>query len=241
MRLVWLAAAALLMAGCATPGTTTDNDPYSEFNRDVLAFNLKVDRAVLKPVADAYVAVNPKFGRDRVSDFLSNLGSPVTLVNDILQAEPGRALDTSYRLLINTTIGVGGLFDAAEYFGIEGHKEDFGQTLAVWGVDSGPYLVLPLLGPTNPRDLVGFGVDRAFDPLNYAQFEGDTTTRITLGALGGASGRAKAEDAIDTLRRQPEPYVALKRTIIQQRNSAIRNGQDDPDPYQNLPDFDEYE
>ena len=246
MKKFLFAACAVSLVGCASaPGTTSDNDPYEAFNRDVLAFNLGLDKYVLEPVAKAYIAVTPQFGREGVSNFLSNLNSPVVLVNDVLQGKPGRALDTTYRFAINTTIGVAGLWDAAEYFGLEGHDEDFGQTLATWGVDSGPYLVLPVIGPSNPRDFTGLVVDRAFEPLTWTEFASDEDLdddlRLGLGILGAINGRAQAQGAIETLKEQPEPYVALKRAYLAQRDNAINDGQNEQDPYEDLPDFDDLE
>ena len=221
------AALTLGLGACAStppaePGMISD--PYEGFNRQMFAFNNGVDRYALAPAATVYETVTPSFARDRVGDFLGNLSSPVIFINDVLQAEPGRASDTFFRFTINTTIGLVGLWDAANYFGLEGHSEDFGQTLAVWGVDSGPYLVMPIIGPSNPRDLVGAGVDRAFDPLTWTEFE----------------GQPDLDDQIRTLNEQPEPYIALRRIYSSQRQAAIRNGKpvDDADAYEDLPDFD---
>ena len=128
------ALASLALAACATapdPGPGDIDDPYEGFNRKMFAFNNGVDRYALGPAADVYETVTPAFARDRVSDFLSNLNGPVIFANDILQAEPSRAGTTVTRFGINTTVGLLGLWDAADYFGIEGHSEDFGQTLCV--------------------------------------------------------------------------------------------------------------
>ena len=241
------AALTLGLGACASapppePGTIAD--PYEGFNRQMFAFNNGVDQYALAPAATVYETVTPSFARDRVGDFLANLKSPVIFVNDVLQAEPGRASDTFFRFTLNTTIGLVGLWDAANYFGLKGHSEDFGQTLAVWGVDSGPYLVMPLLGPTNPRDLLGTGVDVAFDPLNWTEFEGqpDLDDQIALGrrVLGGLNARVEFDDQIRTLNEQPEPYIALRRIYSSQRQADIRNGKpvDDADAYEDLPDFD---
>ena len=248
MQIRFLGAALTLGLGaCAStpppePGMIVD--PYEGFNRQMFAFNNGVDRYALAPAANVYETVTPSFARDRVGDFLGNLTSPVIFINDVLQAEPGRASDTFFRFTINTTIGLVGLWDAANYFGLEGHSEDFGQTLAVWGVDSGPYLVMPIIGPSNPRDLVGAGVDRAFDPLTWTEFEGqpDLDDQIAMGrgVLGALNARVKFDDEIRTLNEQPEPYIALRRIYSSQRQAAIRNGKpvDDADVYEDLPDFD---
>lgn len=251
VRLAATALAISLGACATTPANSSDPgaiaDPYEGFNRQMFAFNNGVDKYALGPVAGAYKTVTPEFARDRVGDFLRNLESPVIFVNDVLQAEPSRAADTFYRFTINTTVGLVGLWDAAGHFGIERHSEDFGQTLAVWGVDSGPYLVMPLLGPTTPRDLVGKGVDYAFDPLTWTEFDGDPDLDDKIatgrGVLGGLNARVALDDEIKQLNAQPEPYIALRRIYSSQRQAEIRNGrsEDETELYEDLPDFDEFE
>lgn len=239
----------LALTACATtpaPGPGDIADPYEGFNRRMFAFNNGVDKYALAPAANVYKAVTPEFARDRVSDFLGNLRSPVTFANDVLQVEPSRAGTTLARFGINTTVGLLGLWDAAEHMGIDGHREDFGQTLAVWGIDSGPYLVMPLLGPTTPRDLLGRGVDAAIDPVNYVQFDNDKDSdvaiRVGLGVLGGLNARVRLDDQIETLNSQPEPYIALRRIYSSSRQAEIANGRVDEDrAYDDLPDFDEFD
>lgn len=243
---------ALLAVGlgaCASTGANTAgtiNDPYEDFNRQMFAFNNQVDKYALGPAASAYETVTPAFGRDRVSDFLANLRSPVIFVNDLLQGEGSRAGDTFARFAINSTFGIAGLWDVAGYNGIEGHREDFGQTLAVWGVDSGPYLVLPLIGPTTPRDLFGSGVDSALDPLTWTEFESDEDLDDDIamgrGILGALNARVALDEQIDQLNAQPEPYIALRRIYSSQRQAEIRNGRlNEEEAYEDLPDFDEFE
>lgn len=245
MRVLALGVAAVALAGCATvPGETSRNDPYEEFNRKMLSFNFAVDEAILEPASEAYVAVTPKYGRDRVSDFFGNLREPVTFVNEVLQGEGERALQTTARFSINSTLGLAGLFDITGFEGIDRPTEDFGQTLAVWGVDSGPYLVLPFLGPSNPRDFIGGGVDRALDPTNYARYSGNDDDELSyrsgLAVLAGLNARAALQEQFDQLGEQPEPYVALRRIYTSSRDAEIRNGQEDPNAYQDLPDFDDF-
>jgi len=156
--------AVVLLASCATQDVSGANDPYEATNRKIFNFNQQLDKAVMKPVAQAYVDVVPEPARDGVHNFLVNLNLPVTFANDILQGEIERTGETVARFTVNTTIGIGGLLDVATRIGVPFHTEDFGQTLAVWGVGEGPYLVLPLLGPKPPRDAVGYAVDSiAFD------------------------------------------------------------------------------
>ncbi|MEL6258306.1 MAG: VacJ family lipoprotein, partial [Pseudomonadota bacterium] len=185
----------------------------------------------------------PGFFRAGVRNVLSNLNTPVVLGNDILQGEPGRASDTFFRFIINSTVGIGGLWDAADKFGIEGHSEDFGQTLAVWGVPEGPYIVLPLLGSSNLRDTVGRAGDFAFNPLTYKDFTGnaDEIYQYTVLGMTVLSAREQFLEAFDQLRAQPEPYVALRRAYTSSRRAAVRNGREEADPFEDLPDFDEFD
>lgn len=242
--------AAFTLSACATgpaPRPVGDiNDPYEGFNRQMFAFNAGVDKYALGPAASAYETVTPKFARDRVGNFLSNLGAPVTLANDVLQAAPTRAGTTASRFAINSTLGVLGLWDVAQYMGIDSHREDFGQTLGVWGVDSGPYLILPLFGPSTTRDLFGTVVDRAIDPLTYVQYnndsDNDTQVRLGLGVVGALNARVALSDQLASLNSQPEPYIALRRIYSSQRQAAIRNGViDEATAYDDLPDFDEFD
>ncbi|NBC20023.1 MAG: VacJ family lipoprotein [Alphaproteobacteria bacterium] len=233
--------------GCASTGAGGGevNDPLEPLNRRVFAFNEAADRAVIGPAADAYVAVTPGFARTGVSNAVSNLNSPVVFANDVLQGEPERAAETFYRFLVNSTLGVLGLFDPAAEFGVEGHSEDFGQTLAVWGVGEGPFLVLPLMGPSNLRDASGRGVDAFIDPLNTGEINNDEdlteTVRWTSFALGLLQTRVEIEPQLESLRDQPEPYVAMRRAYTSQRQAAVRNGRAQDDPYKDLPDFDDFE
>jgi phospholipid-binding lipoprotein MlaA len=242
-------AATIALSACATApaGQTAEiADPYEGFNRQMFAFNTGVDRFALAPTAKAYKAVTPAFARDRLSDFMRNLDDPVVFANDLLQAEPGRAGTTLSRFTINSTVGILGLWDAADHFGIEGHSEDFGQTLAVWGVESGPFLVLPVLGATNPRDLLGAGVDRGLSPLTWVQIDNDDDTDLAvrggLGVAGALNARVRLDEQITTLYSQPEPYIAYRRIYSSQRQAAIANGKvNEEEAYDDLPDFDEIE
>lgn len=240
---------AVALAACAsTPAAGANDiaDPYEGFNRKMFAFNNGLDKYALDPAATAYKTVTPEFARDRVTDFLRNLRGPVIFANDVLQGEPDRAGTTFARFGINTTIGLLGLWDAATHMGLDRHNEDFGQTLAVWGVESGPYLVLPVLGPTTPRDLTGFGVDRAIDPLTWVQLDNDDDTdlaiRAGLGVVGALNTRVRLDDQINTLNAQPEPYIALRRIYSSSRQAEILNGKVNEDTaYDDLPDFDAFD
>ncbi len=237
--------AALTAAACTTvqPSEVRGEvyDPFEGWNRGVYAFNEGVDKAVLEPVAKGYRAVTNEPVRGGVTNFLRNLNQPVVFANAVLQGKPEPALDTLARFFLNSTVGVAGIFDPATSADVPRHTEDFGQTLGVWGVPEGPYLMLPFMGPSNLRDAVGGGVDTAFDPLTWSQFEGDTEFRITRGVVGAISVRERLIEQVETLREQPEPYVALKRNYTQQRQAAIRDGEEEADPFKDLPDFDDFD
>ncbi len=194
-----LAILALVMfglSGCATkppaddPDAVADyeqtNDPLEPTNRVFYAVNNGLDTVILRPAALAYRYVVPGPVREGVHNVLSNIGTPVQLSNDILEGKPRRAGDTTMRFLINTTAGVFGIFDVATKWGYPNHDADFGMTLALWGVPEGPFLFLPVLGPTDPRDASGFGVDIALDPFTWigaqARYRADvcSTGRATV-------------------------------------------------------------
>jgi len=159
----------ILLSGCATTSNTeTDpEDPFESFNRASYGFNSAIDKAILKPVAKGYDAVTPKPVKTGISNFFSNLDEIPTILNDILQGKFADAFSDTGRFLINTTLGLAGFIDVATDLGLEEHDEDFGQTLGAWGIESGPYLVLPFLGPSTIRDVVGQPVDSYSSPKKY--------------------------------------------------------------------------
>ncbi|MEM9939786.1 MAG: VacJ family lipoprotein [Pseudomonadota bacterium] len=235
---------ALTITGCASTASVESGevyDPFEGFNRTMYGFNDEVDKAVLGPVAMGYRAVTNEPVRNGVSNFLTNLNQPVVFSNAVLQGKPYTALDTLGRFLVNTTVGIGGIFDPATAAGVPKHNEDFGQTLGYWGVPDGAYLVLPFFGSSNIRDAAGMGVDNVFDPLNWATFEGDTAFRVSRTAVGVVSIRERFDDAIELVRDQPEPYTFLRRNYSQSRQAAIRDGEELEDPFANLPDFEDYD
>lgn len=246
-----LLAALVTLSACTTadlPEGQLIADPFEDTNRAIFAFNAGVDRAVIGPVASVYETITPRFFRTGVSNFLGNLDEPVNFANAVLQGKPGRAAGTVGRFAVNTTLGIGGLFDPATGFGLEENEEDFGQTLAVWGVPSGPFIVLPLLGPSSARDFLGGGVDRAFDPLTHVAWQADylgndedfdTAFRVGTGVLGVLNTRVALDRQLRALNEQPEPYIALRRAWAGARATAIRDGEAAPSNFQDLPDFDE--
>ena len=173
--------------------------------------------------------------RAGIRNWGNNLKSPVVFVNDVLQGAPKRAGVTALRFGINTTIGIVGLFDVAKGMGLERHNEDFGQTLGRWGASPGPYLMLPFMGPSTVRDAVGAVVDIGFDPLTYAEFDGDDTLRVARVTGDLITARTDSLEAVDNLRAtSPDPYVTLRSLYSQARESEIRNGLQNAE---DLPDF----
>ncbi|WP_086480425.1 MlaA family lipoprotein [Oceanospirillum sanctuarii] len=197
-----------------------DRDPWEGWNRNVHEFNEVMDTYIARPVAKGYRFITPRFVRTGVSNFFSNLGEVPTAVNDLLQAKPGDALKSSGRFVINSTVGIFGLFDVATWVGIEEHKEDLGQTLAVWGVGSGPYVVIPFLGPSTLRDSLSIYPNYQLNPLEYAPL----TEEETYGVL-----------AVDLVHRREslldkeslisgDKYVFFRDAYLQNREYEIKDG-----------------
>jgi len=226
-----------VIAICAMAGacTTTNNaeslaqnDPYEPTNRAIFDMNLSLDKYFAKPIAEVYNTVVPEPARDGVHNMLTNMDLPVTFANDVLQGEPLRATQTLGRMTINSTLGIGGLFDMATHMGIPDHTEDFGQTLGVYGAGEGPFLVVPLIGPAPPRDLGGKVVDIFFDPFTYARFDGYKTLGYTRAAMDLVDVRARNIDTLEQIERTSVDFYATQRSLYRQyRNSEIRNGKPD--------------
>lgn len=213
------------------------NDPFEGSNRFFFEVNQVLDNILLRPVAIVYREVVPDFARDGVRNFMNNLNSPVIFTNDLLQGEGDRAGTTLLRFGINSTIGIGGLFDVAKELGHPYHDEDFGQTLAVWGVDEGPYFYFPLMGPSTARDFTGFIVDRGFDPLTYVNWGDDDLEYVPIArtVLNVIDLRSRNIETLDDIERSSVDYYASIRSLYRQsRADSIRNGA----PSQELPDFD---
>jgi len=234
----------LLLVACATPPVDDPialaeyeaaNDPLEPLNRQVFEVNLFLDRIILKPAAQAYVWLFPVEFRDAVHNIITNADEPVNFANAVLQGDATRAATAFGRLAINTTLGVGGMIDVASDLGLEPVEEDFGQTLAVWGLDSGPYLVLPLFGPATVRDGFGRVGDFFFDPLTYVlwntdkEFIGPSILATTALAL-----RSRNLNTLDEIERTSVDYYATIRSLYQQRREdLINNGvtPSDEDPF----------
>lgn len=238
---------AVLLAACATKPSPSNaaavqayddaNDPAEPLNRYFFELNRFFDIILIKPVATWYQGVVPDPARDSIRNFLDNLSSPVVLANDGLQGEWDRAGTTATRLGINTTVGVLGLFDPATGWGYPQHREDFGQTLATYGTPEGPYIFLPILGPSPPRDLAGFVVDSFFDPLTYVYWDGPYTVRVARFVVNGIDVRSRNLATLDQIERTSVDYYATVRSLYRQsRNNEIANGKATSD--ENLPDID---
>ena len=235
LTLVLLTAALL---GFATDGRAQDpyavDDPLEDLNRAVFEFNQVFDSFILEPAAEIYVFVLPEGVRHHIRNVLRNLGEPLNLVNNLAQGKFERAGSTFTRFALNSTIGVGGIFDVATDWGYERAPEDFGQTLAAWGLGDGPFLTLPLLGPTNPRDAVGFGVDMVADPMGYL-LTGEAGLARSIAS--GVSQRAQYLDELETLESTSvDFYAALRELYRQYRATEIRDGA--PPTVMEIPDFD---
>ncbi|HSV28950.1 MAG TPA: VacJ family lipoprotein, partial [Candidatus Omnitrophota bacterium] len=179
----------------------------------------------LKPLAQGYRAAVPQFGRDRVRDFLNNLRAPIVFANDVLQGETDRAVQTMMRFAFNTGFGIGGLFDLAAEGGIPFHDEDFGQTFAVWGLPEGPYIVLPILGPSNVRDTGGMVTEWVADPVNLYLHNTDRDWAIwTRTGLAGIDKRERLLDPLEEIERTSLDYYSSLRSLYRQRRDAeIKN------------------
>lgn len=217
------------------------NDPLEGMNRAVFALNEGVDTVIGRPLAKTYKFVTPSPVRTGVRNALRNLRSPVNAANQLLQGDIDGAANDVGRALINSTIGLAGLIDVASHMGMEYEQEDFGQTLASWGVGHGPYLVLPIFGPSSVRDATGLAVDAYADPLRLYLFNTNQEEwhYLRLGMIY-LSEREALLDALDDLRKNSFDYYAATRSIYyQRRESLIRD--EDPDAYQTpeIPDYDD--
>jgi phospholipid-binding lipoprotein MlaA len=239
---VWLivsamTAAGLALAGCAGPGSPSGqvaeaaeiefNDPLEELNRSIFGFNQVVDEVVLVPVAKGYRTAVPPPMRASVHDFLRNLNGPVIFANDVLQAQPVLAAQTLARLTINSTVGVGGMFDIASRIGIPHHANEMGVTFATYGIDEGPYLVAPVFGPTNPRDLVGQIADSFIDPADYFAGKHDLWyASLARTVVSGIDIRSRNIEALADIERTSLDYYATIRSLYRQRRAAIIRHED---------------
>lgn len=254
--LILCCACVLATGACATRPPESDpealayykekNDPIEPFNRSMLKFNQGLDKVLLRPVTLGYRAIFPEFFRLMITNFLSNLRTPVYLANNILQGDGKGAVNTLERFFVNTTVGVGGLFNPAKKLDLELRKEDFGQTLGTWGAGEGFYIVMPIFGPSSLRD--GFGVvgDIAMDPLTWILRSNDLEylSLVRLG-LEGVDLYERNIDNLDDLRETSLDYYSALRSFYRQlRENDIRNGvpaEDGFDEFEEFDDFDDFD
>lgn len=224
----------LLAAGCASAPpeyVAQTKDPWEKFNRATFAFNDKVDKTVARPVARTYTRAVPQHARTGIHNFIENLGEPIDIVNDVLQAKGSQTLKDTGRFLINSTFGLLGFFDVASHVGLPNHDEDLGQTLATWGVPSGPYLVLPILGPSTVRDASGRYLDTYLDPT-----WNNIPVRYRNGSyvVEGVDTRAGLMNLNSTIDSAYDPYTFVRDAYIQHRRFVIYDG----NPPVQYPDYD---
>ncbi len=223
-----LAACASLLAGCAqVPPNAGENpaDPWEGFNRNVHAFNSTLDRAVAKPVAEAYVEWTPELVRKGVSNAVDNLGEPSNALNNTLQGKVDKGIGSLFRFLVNSTFGIAGLFDVAGEIGLAAAPEDFGQTLGVWGVGQGPYLELPLLGPSTVRDVTRYPVRWAAGPMTYVLDDEEWYWSAGLLALEGVDARARLLPLEAMRASTVDEYAAIRDAYLAARENAVRDGE----------------
>ena len=219
-----------ILGGCATvpadPAARAvfraNNDPLEPMNRKIFAFNLEFDQVLMKPIAKVYVALLPQAGRDAIRNLLVNLNEPVVFANDALQGRFRPAGTTVGRFVINSTVGLVGLIDVAGRHGLHPQVGDFGQTLHVWGFPEGPYLILPIVGPSSPRDSIGSGVDIYVSPWRYVAINNNYPTGLTIAEMGlsGIDERSRAIDSLDELQRESVDYYAAFRSLYRQHRAA---------------------
>jgi phospholipid-binding lipoprotein MlaA len=210
----------MVLAGCAA--AHNPEDPLEPLNRGVYRFNDALDKAILKPVAKGYVAVMPATGKIMVSNFFSNLDDIIVTANDLLQFKLVQGFSDGMRFVVNSTIGVFGLIDVASTGGLNKHDEDFGQTLGKWGIGSGPYLVIPIIGPSTVRDGIGFYTDLYLDPMYYIN---DMSTRNLVYLAQKVTLRAGLLDQEKVMdEAQIDRYEFLRDIYLLRRKSQVYDG-----------------
>lgn len=223
MRCIYLTAALLLSAalsGCATlpNGKHTPGDPWERINRPIWRFDNALDHAVLRPVARGYVRITPTPVRHSINNFMTNLTYSDTIINDFLQGKFADGANDIARLLVNTTLGIGGLFDPASHMDLDRHSTDVGQTLGVWGVTRGPYLVLPFLGPSDVRDAFGLAADEYLTPRPYLP---DIYARWSLFLVDEVDKRAGLLGQDQLIDSSFDSYVFVRDAYLQNREFKV--------------------
>jgi len=214
-----------LLGGCASVPKGETYDPIEKVNRGTFKFNDILDKVLLKPLSEGYIAIVPKKGRMMVSNFFDNALYADTILNDFLQGKGAQGVSDVGRFVINTTLGVGGFFDPATPIGLEKHEEDFGQTLGVWGVGQGAYLVLPVYGPNTTRDAPGIAVSTATSGVFWAGVFLAPAVTIPVSVLSAIDLRSRASNAIRFVNESAlDPYVFTREAWVQHRTFLIYDG-----------------
>lgn len=220
---------ALLLSGCANipeGAGSNPNDPWERMNRHTTVFNDTLDAYVAEPVARGYRDIVPECVRNGVSNVFANLGEPANAVNNALQGKGKRFAASIYRFIINTVFGLGGVFDVADKFGgVKAAREDFGQTLGVWGVPAGPYLVLPMFGPSTLRDAPAKVVDGVLKPENYEYIVNSDVAISAITVTDFVDTRARLLPATDLLKEAVDPYVMAREGYLASRRNDIYDGE----------------
>lgn len=227
-RALGCALAAAMLGGCAT--TPGNRDPLEGLNRKVFAFNEAVDSAVLKPVATGYQAVVPQFIRSGIDNIFANIGDLWSAANHLLQAKPRDAIEMGFRFVVNSSFGLAGWFDIAGEAGIERRSEDFGQTLGRWGIGPGPYLVLPILGPSNVRDGAALTLDLKASPSGLASEGRDRNVTAALQVVSTRARLLSATKAIDEIAL--DKYTLVRDGFLARRRDQVYDGDppEEPEP-----------
>ena len=221
-----------LSSGCATiePEFRDPRDPFESYNRAMHRFNTELDDAVLKPIAKGYRAITPDPVDRGITNFFNNLEDVGSAINNLLQFKFNRALTDTGRVLVNSTMGLLGFFDIASNMNLPKYGEDFGQTLGSWGIDTGPYIVLPLLGPSSGRGIVGIVGDSFTNPVNYID---DDTVRWALRVVNVVDTRADLLDASRVMEQAAlDPYAFLRDAYLQKRRSEVYDGNPPPEEFE---------
>jgi phospholipid-binding lipoprotein MlaA len=225
---IGLALASLVLHGCASlpEGRRDPRDPFERFNRSVYQFNDALDRGIARPLARGYTKITPDPVETGVSNFFENLTYPTTIVNDVLQLKPTEFVQATARLVVNTTLGIGGLFDPATQLGIPSGDEDLGQTLGRWGVPPGPYIMVPIFGPYSARDVVADLADQYTNPRVYID---DPWLRYGLWGLEQIEQRASLLGTDEVLQRAFDPYAFIRNAYFERRKFQVSDGTAPPE------------
>jgi phospholipid-binding lipoprotein MlaA len=240
-RTMWVLALGLMAAGCSTMGSVQDDqasavsDPFEGMNRFFFDLNQRLDRNAGRPAATAYRDTIPGSVRGGLHNLLDNLGGPVTVANDLLQIRLSDAGTAAGRFLVNTTVGIAGIFDVATDWGMPGRNRDFGETMGTYGVPPGPYLVLPFRGSTDVRDFAGNYIDGFVSPLRYVRYDGRNYVGLMKSTLGSMDNRSANLVSFRDIERASVDYYATMRTVFTERRARLI--ENTPVRTAELPDF----